>query len=597
MESVSPTVLCPGCNATFIPLPSFPGVDFNHLRANITPSSTEKSHEIEVLEKEWDQLGLYDKELECLDEIARKLKKERNLLAVRISKRKSWLAAIRRLPVEILADIFSRVCSTQAKTLSIFQLPEEPDDAHYVISPPLTLSHVSYYWRRVAISCPHLWSSIQVDVTQPFSSFDGILSTYLTNSASQPLDITIFDTGESHFAVLDYREEKLGVNGVAILDTLLSQSFRIEDLTFYNFNLDFGLPEIPQCTFPLLRSFHTNTGMAFLDTWFVRALAEAPLLDSVSAVFVDEVLPISYSLLTSLTMQSTASLSYFHDPLQKCSNLRSLHIMDYVNVRPEDEAKPLELPSLRYFSFRAEALPSICGNLPHCIKFPSLYEIDLTYLGFDGDGVRVERGWPCPGFSSILQSCSSTLRRLSIAFPRHALTDAAARQILELSPSVTQLEIRLGEDVAGFMETLLSVLRIPDSSDGRTFSIAVPQLTTLIVTINHGAILLTEKIGRLMVDMVSSRSRKILSKKGRFINASALTKACFDFGDPPTPHAEATLEILEASRRFLEIMNEAQLDPDINFWCVAFPFDLSSRKANSNGYTVYPSTRVGLLPQ
>ncbi|KAF9259432.1 hypothetical protein L218DRAFT_665059 [Marasmius fiardii PR-910] len=168
-------------------------------------------------------------------------------------------------------------------------------------------------------------------------------------------------------------------------------------------------------------------------------------------------------------------------------------------------------------------------------------------------GVSTEHEWLCPGFRSLLQSCSSTLRRLLIQLPHHGLANFAVHQLLELSPpSLTHLDICLGGDGASFLETFLSVLTIPITPD-ISLSVVLPYLTPIAITIENGRQLLTEKTANSIINMISSRSRKNLLGKVNTAGVSPLTTAFFDF----KRLYEDELE--ESCRSFLQISRAAQL--------------------------------------
>ncbi|PBK88347.1 hypothetical protein ARMGADRAFT_901100, partial [Armillaria gallica] len=94
----------------------------------------------------------YDAEIEALEETLAYLKKGRADLAHTISVYKTYLAPIRRLPVELLRKIFSEAC-----TFVEFPI----DGAREIQSPsqiPLRIASVCSYWRDICLSFPQLWS-------------------------------------------------------------------------------------------------------------------------------------------------------------------------------------------------------------------------------------------------------------------------------------------------------------------------------------------------------------------------------------------------------------------------------------------------------
>ncbi|KIM26585.1 hypothetical protein M408DRAFT_25294 [Serendipita vermifera MAFF 305830] len=76
---------------------------------------------------------------------------------------RAWLAPIRRLPVEILSDIF-----LFSRDLDHFS--------------PLTISHVNRMWRQVILSTLHAWSTIHVNSNRPYQRVVKYMSTYIERS-------------------------------------------------------------------------------------------------------------------------------------------------------------------------------------------------------------------------------------------------------------------------------------------------------------------------------------------------------------------------------------------------------------------------------
>lgn len=90
------------------------------------------------------------------------------------------------LPVEVLAMIFMEVIGQSDSCTEYQPSPFESDKPEWpVIRPELPISHVSKYWRAVAIGTPSLWTYIRLYVKQ---SVD-LLDLYLTRSRGLPLAI------------------------------------------------------------------------------------------------------------------------------------------------------------------------------------------------------------------------------------------------------------------------------------------------------------------------------------------------------------------------------------------------------------------------
>ncbi|KAF9257132.1 hypothetical protein L218DRAFT_134722 [Marasmius fiardii PR-910] len=295
--------------------------------------------------------------------------------------------------------------------------------------------------------------------------------------------------------------------------------------------------------------------MKYAENGLLKALVEAPLLNTVSTPFVMNPMPLPYNQITSLSVEHMISIRRFEDRLSLCLNLQKLQILGYNNFdAPGYDANPLTLPSLRYLSIKLHSDTSFSRDLPRHLEFPNLYEFDLSCAGFE------PHEWPCQGLMSMLQSCSSSLGRLSLGCSKYSLVPTATRQIFQLLPNLTHLRISFGEDEHGFIEALLSLLTIPESLND-TSSIVLPKLSSLDVTVFKGASLLTENVGHSIVKMMMSRRRRgLLDWQNSLETPLALITGFFTFMlNPELYDTEARLQIKEASAHFLEITDAAQL--------------------------------------
>ncbi|KAF9254715.1 hypothetical protein L218DRAFT_1009184 [Marasmius fiardii PR-910] len=114
-----------------------------------------------------------------------------------------------------------------------------------------------------------------------------------------------------------------------------------------------------------------------LDSSLVKLLKAAPLLDTASAQFTDEIPLLPYARLSHLTMQETC-IKHFYNPLPKCMSLQT----------SEYDAKPFVLPSLTKFSLSSRFSSSAQGAMPHHISVPNLRQFRLTYRDHDSQGSR-----------------------------------------------------------------------------------------------------------------------------------------------------------------------------------------------------------------
>ncbi|KAJ7757446.1 hypothetical protein B0H16DRAFT_664592 [Mycena metata] len=120
------------------------------------------------------RLGCMDDEITCMDDeityiddeinqipqrpeeqLVELRRKRVSLLRYRARNRRI-LSPLRRLPPEVLAEIFAWTLPTDPKNNSI-----------QISQSPWLLSHINRYWRTVCISTPSLWSFFAIDYDEP----------------------------------------------------------------------------------------------------------------------------------------------------------------------------------------------------------------------------------------------------------------------------------------------------------------------------------------------------------------------------------------------------------------------------------------------
>ncbi|KAJ7189113.1 hypothetical protein C8R46DRAFT_34916 [Mycena filopes] len=99
------------------------------------------------------ELARYDAEIERVEAIFAELCSQRGALARHVDRYKSMVAPVRRLPPELLMEIFELCGHPRGADLNL-----------------LALSQVCSHWRRVAVGTPGLWSHVDVDTNSWRSS-------------------------------------------------------------------------------------------------------------------------------------------------------------------------------------------------------------------------------------------------------------------------------------------------------------------------------------------------------------------------------------------------------------------------------------------
>ncbi|KAF7345144.1 F-box domain-containing protein [Mycena sanguinolenta] len=118
---------------------------------NEPPRDAELSLIGSIVEKTSARLAALDTEICRLKDRLEELEKERIALSVYHAQNRRVLSPLRRLPPEILGEIFS------------WTLPSIHHPAFSTTSCPWGLTYICRTWRAVALSDPSLWSVIQID--------------------------------------------------------------------------------------------------------------------------------------------------------------------------------------------------------------------------------------------------------------------------------------------------------------------------------------------------------------------------------------------------------------------------------------------------
>lgn len=204
MNSSSPSIFCAQCLCKLDHLSNPPVLGASDIitsrvqNASNLPLSPNEITQIDTFLVDGSKsLSEYDAAIAEVEGLLISLKNSRDRLQRRCDSARSLTSApIRRLPLDVLHEIFAFVCEM-----------DTPDEAHYGASsvytlymaeeiscPTLKLTWVCSLWRTFVQSCPILWSTIGVSAVVFESRPDSfqILVKYLSHSADSLLDFGIF---------------------------------------------------------------------------------------------------------------------------------------------------------------------------------------------------------------------------------------------------------------------------------------------------------------------------------------------------------------------------------------------------------------------
>ncbi|KAK7470066.1 hypothetical protein VKT23_001504 [Stygiomarasmius scandens] len=163
---------------------------FSHLFGiNHAASPSETNEILQFLIQPYENLYHLDSEISRLEAALFSLKQERNAVQQLIDAHKALLSPARRLPPDILSQIFVRC------------LPEDRNATRSLTDAPLSLGRVCRLWRQVASVTPHLWTSIHialpenVDIHYLCGAVDNWrngVEAWLSKSGALPLSISFY---------------------------------------------------------------------------------------------------------------------------------------------------------------------------------------------------------------------------------------------------------------------------------------------------------------------------------------------------------------------------------------------------------------------
>ncbi|KAJ7628243.1 hypothetical protein DFH06DRAFT_1102793 [Mycena polygramma] len=180
------------------------------LRSNVLPPVSVDASLQDTLRRAPAELERYDTEIQRVQDILSGVTAKRAAFAAHVEACRSVYSPVRRLPVELLAEIFE-ICSATQKNLSSLN-PTTPTRElerlakHHL----LQLSQVSATWRKVALGTPRLWASIVLNTTlwvvsaAPMAKAISLLASALERSAAHPLTLGLTFSGRdpNAFAVM-----------------------------------------------------------------------------------------------------------------------------------------------------------------------------------------------------------------------------------------------------------------------------------------------------------------------------------------------------------------------------------------------------------
>ncbi|KAF9560630.1 hypothetical protein CPC08DRAFT_665167 [Agrocybe pediades] len=374
-----------------------------YLHTNYVPNNIDRSHIQQLLSEPEQSLRRLNNEIERLQTVLNDLQGQRDALGLVIHEHYRLLTPIRRLPDDMLSEIF------------LWCLPDKHNAVMSAAEAPLLLGRVCSRWRYVAYRTPRLWESLHIPIPTPPTP--GTLN-YSTSHHFQQVCADFEDKFQRHcqairqwFARAGSRPLSLSfnpretfpgtLNNIFIrkyLDLIFEFSNRWRSLEVSITTAEFSTlwATIPASSVPLLESLYLKFSRRTIqpDVWRESGLLRAPQLRVLhlsqfpcrpSTIFVN------WSRLTHLSLSDSAAAVYrnkmltlteAHGIFAQCKHLVhcSMDIMDgpdticdiheiislpyLLSLDVVDGAKgsatlfdKLDVPSLRAISYHTRLVP------------------------------------------------------------------------------------------------------------------------------------------------------------------------------------------------------------------------------------------------
>ncbi|KAJ7601142.1 hypothetical protein C8J56DRAFT_880671 [Mycena floridula] len=374
------------------------------------------------------------------DEISRlnaaidKLITEREMLQQNVASYKAFLAPIRRLPGDMLRDIF----------VSCLPMNKAADIA--ITDAPLLLGRVCRSWRELAMSTPQLWASIHVRFAENLDSTTvqrlcDEAQTWIARSGICPLTVKVGNSGCTSPILVKFiqsltrfstRWRSIELEAAAVwLTPLMSLSKN-------------GVPRLEKFSHSELR--HRDTMKEFTDCerlWLSSAILGGEQLRDLTLqnpmVANPDVLAMSkirFGQLTRLTLEvgRRTTLEFVADIFNRCPNLIAccVTITDRMPqghpATNEGHFTPMNLPCLSTFDLTVRGGPSndSIEDFFSNLHLPQLSSFKLN--------VETVSSW-----ISVAESSSVSVESLAISFA--ALQHASVLEYLCTSTSIKRLRI------------------------------------------------------------------------------------------------------------------------------------------------------------
>lgn len=415
------------------------------VHTNDIPSKTEVGIIRSSVNHSSHDLTRVEKEISRLEAIMDNLRSKRDALIQFQRDHVPLLSCVRRLPPEILGEIFTWCLMLD-------------DSFEFCICTRRYLSQVSQYWRQATFATPEIWALMHIYPSLRNQSNEAeMVHSWLSRSGQCPLSINI--------AVMD-GEEPVGTYAHSIVETIMPYSKRWKSLNIRITPEMLEYLAVLQPSMPYLRFLDINSLSFSLPSMTITTFTNAPQLRNVTLGFSisPSIIHINWAQIMEYSSQNCTideCLQVFD--LARLLESCSLYVRESVASFP---VTPVTLMHLKTLSI--EWCNHLLDPLFDHLTLPALKRLEFNNIG--GEDISFHL------IVALLARSLSPLQVLDLSFI--AIDESDTISMLELTPQLIELHLdRQGpSSVTAYVLSRLTPCILPESGQ---FNCLAPKLKHL----------------------------------------------------------------------------------------------------------------------
>ncbi|KAK7456429.1 hypothetical protein VKT23_010677 [Stygiomarasmius scandens] len=433
-------VLCDRCSAD-IPKPFDSKHQFefdpSKLRSTFTPSDRETQEVERSLPAVNREIAWYDEEIDRMKKYTSELEKKRAQAVAFRTKVQALISPIRKLPIEILGDIFYFYCQEHLTAL---------DNGRSVSAPALRLSNVCSLWRTIILSRSDLWATIHLHPGTMRTHDFSLLSKVLSNSHQTPLDI-IVHSENCPMQWMTYDNDSSRKAMKSLLENSSRWKTATLQLPFHQFKALGGGKNstVARPEFTILEELELHFPFRIIgqsDEWWrvgSKIFESAKQLQSLGLIEYNPnmktFLPSTFKNVRELDI--TLNEDSWVDVLKSFQKLEKLRILEYdgLGSSPPERIGANQIISSNLTQLRVLTSHDKRKNfgLFSYLRLPNLEHLEI-------DGTDNQVIWPSKSFSGMMKRAPFSLHTLSLE--NVSLSYKELLDILYIMPSLTRLTVK-----------------------------------------------------------------------------------------------------------------------------------------------------------